>query len=92
MLKLLLSGHARLRRAIAQAKGCTTACCRCSMWSWSSPWASSFLRLALEQTDTRVARGKSVSPAFLFAALLWHEVLAAGSARGKGERAVTGAL
>src|SRR5947209_20137912 len=36
-----------------------------------------FVTLALEQTDSRVRSGKSVSPAFLFAALLWHEVLAA---------------
>ena len=35
-----------------------------------------FVQLALEETDNRIRAGKSVSPAFLFAALLWHEVLA----------------
>jgi len=33
--------------------------------------------LALTRTDERVRADKGVSPAFLFAALLWHEVLAA---------------
>jgi poly(A) polymerase len=32
--------------------------------------------LALANTDARINAGKSVSPAFLFASLLWHEVLA----------------
>jgi poly(A) polymerase len=33
-----------------------------------------FLTLALEDTDARVQAGKAVSPSFLFACLLWHEV------------------
>ena len=32
--------------------------------------------LALESTDRRVREGKPISPGFLFATLLWHEVLA----------------
>ncbi len=32
--------------------------------------------LALANTDDRVRRGKGTSPGFLFATLLWHEVLA----------------
>ena len=44
---------------------------------------------ALDQTDTRMRAGKSVSPAFLFAALLWHEVLAAWKANeGKDMRGI----
>jgi len=35
------------------------------------------VNLALEQTDERVRAARPVSPAFLFAALLWHRVLAA---------------
>jgi len=43
--------------------------------------------LALAQTDERVLAERPVSPAFLFAALLWHEVLAAWKARqANGER------
>jgi poly(A) polymerase len=30
------------------------------------------LKAALENTDTRIAQEKSITPAFLFAALLWH--------------------
>ena len=41
------------------------------------PLGERFVNLALEQTDERVRAGRPVSPAFLFAALLWHEVLAA---------------
>ncbi len=41
------------------------------------PMGEKFVMLALRNTDERIAQEKSVSPAFLFAALLWHEVLAA---------------
>ena len=41
------------------------------------PLGERFVNLALGQTDERVSAGKTVSPAFLFASLLWHEVLAA---------------
>lgn len=34
-----------------------------------------FVNLALSNTDDRVRQGKTVSPSFLFAALLWHQVL-----------------
>src|SRR5450759_2246513 len=64
MLKLLLSGH-------------SAACLPLLHVIVEQPLGARFLRLALEQTDTRIQTGKSVSPAFLFAALLWHEVLAA---------------
>lgn len=33
-----------------------------------------FIRLALEDTDQRVAEGRSVAPSFLLACLLWHDV------------------
>jgi poly(A) polymerase len=39
--------------------------------------------LALTSTDDRVRAGKSTSPGFLFATLLWHEVLANWEARKK---------
>jgi poly(A) polymerase len=48
-----------------------------------------FIMLALKNTDERLSQGKSVSPAFLFAALLWHEVLAAWNRLvAQGERPV----
>src|SRR5205807_1805696 len=53
------------------------------------PLGERFVTLALAQTDERVLAERPVSPAFLFAALLWHEVLAAWKARqARGERAM----
>jgi poly(A) polymerase len=40
-----------------------------------------FIQRALANTDTRIAAGKSVSPGFLLAALLWPQVLAAWQPR-----------
>ena len=43
--------------------------------------------LALENTDRRVREGKPTSPSFLFATLLWHEVLSKWEAiKASGER------
>ena len=39
------------------------------------PAGERFVMLALAHTDERVRAGKSISPGFLFATLLWHEVL-----------------
>jgi poly(A) polymerase len=45
-----------------------------------------FVTLALESTDSRVKAGKGVSPGFLFASLLWHQVLEKWNAyRAAGE-------
>ena len=49
------------------------------------PLGQRFIELALANTDERVRDGKSVTPAFLFATLLWHEVLATLE-RGQGAR------
>ena len=38
------------------------------------PGGEEFIELALERTDQRIRGGKPVSPSFLFAALLWHQV------------------
>jgi poly(A) polymerase len=53
------------------------------------PTGEKFIMLALRNTDERISQDKTVSPAFLFAALLWHEVLAAWNLRvQKGGRPV----
>jgi len=53
------------------------------------PMGEKFIMLALRNTDERLGQEKTVSPAFLFAALLWHEVLAAWNLRvQQGERPV----
>jgi poly(A) polymerase len=48
---------------------------------WEQPIGEKFILLALRNTDERLSQDKTVSPAFLFAALLWHEVLAAWNLR-----------
>ncbi|MDX8378808.1 MAG: polynucleotide adenylyltransferase PcnB [Gallionella sp.] len=54
------------------------------------PMGEKFVMLALRNTDERLSQDKSVSPAFLFAALLWHEVLTAWNLLvTQGERPVS---
>jgi poly(A) polymerase len=55
----------------------------------STPQSQAFVRLALADTDRRVAEDRAVVPSFLLACLLWHEVLAGWNARrAAGEHAV----
>jgi poly(A) polymerase len=90
MLKLLLSGHAsaclRQLRDVGLHKGVLPLL----DVILEQPLGERFVTLALAQTDERVLAERPVSPAFLFAALLWHEVLAASKARqARGERPVS---
>jgi len=89
MLKLLLSGHAsaclRQLREVGLHKGLLPLL----DVILEQPLGERFVTLALAQTDERVLTDRPVSPAFLFAALLWHEVLAAWKAReARGERSI----
>ncbi|HUX27070.1 MAG TPA: polynucleotide adenylyltransferase PcnB [Burkholderiales bacterium] len=77
MLKLLLSGHSAACLAQLRKEGLHHGLLPLLDVIVEQPQGERFLRLALDQTDTRIRAGKSVSPAFLFAALLWHEALAA---------------
>jgi tRNA nucleotidyltransferase/poly(A) polymerase len=53
------------------------------------PLGEKFVMLALQNTDQRIHDGKSASPAFLFAALLWHHVLSAWKVhQDAGERPI----
>ncbi|MCX8086011.1 MAG: polynucleotide adenylyltransferase PcnB [Rhodocyclaceae bacterium] len=81
MLKLLLSGHAveavhRLREA-----GLHHGLLPLLDVILEQPLGEKFVMLALEDTDRRVKEGRRTSPGFLFATLLWHEVLANWQAR-----------
>ena len=89
MLKLLLSGHAsaclRQLREVGLHKGLLPLL----DVILEQPLGERFVTLALAQTDERVLAERPVSPAFLFAALLWHEVLAAWRGReARGERSI----
>jgi poly(A) polymerase len=86
MLKLLFSGHAvnavyRLREA-----GLHHGLLPLLDVILEQPLGEKFVMLALESTDARVRAGKTLSPGYLFATLLWHEVLANWEARkARGE-------
>ena len=89
MLKLLLSGHASACLRQLRHEGLHKGMLPLLDVILDQPLGERFVTLALAQTDERVQSDRPVSPAFLFAALLWHEVLAAWKAREKrGERRV----
>ena len=76
-VKLLTGGHAEKTYALLRQFKVgdfmlpgTMACTR----DTEAP-ASRLVVLAMRNTDTRLAEGKSVTPAFLFAALLWPALL-----------------
>ena len=77
MQKLLLSGHAATALRQLRSEGLHHGLLPLLDVIFEQPMGERFVRLALEETDRRVRAGKGVSPAYLFAALLWHEVLAA---------------
>jgi poly(A) polymerase len=87
MLKLLLSGHASKCLHRLRGEGLHHGVLPLLDVIVEQPLGEKFVNLALAQTDKRIREDKPVSPAFLFAALLWHEVLAAWkAAEAKGER------
>jgi poly(A) polymerase len=89
MLKLLLSGHANACLRQLRNEGLHKGLLPLLDVILDQPLGERFVTLALAQTDERVLADRPVSPAFLFAALLWHEVLAAWKAREKrGERRI----
>jgi poly(A) polymerase len=89
MLKLLLSGHASACLRQLRDVGLHRGLLPLLDVILEQPLGERFVTLALAQTDERVLAERPVSPAFLFAALLWHEVLAAWKARqARGERAL----
>jgi poly(A) polymerase len=81
MLKLLLSGHALSCVVDLRSRGLHHGLLPMLDVILEQPLGERFITLALKNTDERVRKEKPVSPGFLFAALLWHEVLAAWNAR-----------
>ena len=77
MLKLLLSGHAADGVIKLRKEGLHHGLLPLLDVILEQPLGERFVMLALRTTDERVREDKPVSPSFLFAALLWHEVLAA---------------
>jgi poly(A) polymerase len=53
------------------------------------PMGERFVMLALKNTDDRILSGKSANPSFLFATLLWHEMLASWEVyKAEGQHAI----
>jgi poly(A) polymerase len=89
MLKLLLSGHASACVRQLRDEGLHKGLLPLLDVILEQPLGERFVTLALAQTDERVRSDRPVSPAFLFAALLWHQVLAAWKLRlARGERSL----
>ncbi|GAB3457429.1 polynucleotide adenylyltransferase PcnB [Massilia terrae] len=86
MLKLLMSGHAMACLNQLRAAGLHHGLLPLLDVVLEQPIGMKFVTLALESTDDRVKAGKGVSPGFLFASLLWHQVLEKWNAyRAAGE-------
>jgi poly(A) polymerase len=83
MLKLLLSGNAVLCLKQLRDEGLHHGLLPLLDVILEQPMGERFVWLSLANTDQRVRAGKPVSPGFLFATLLWHEVLAAWELRKK---------
>lgn len=75
MLKLLMSGHALACLQQLRREGLHHGLLPLLDVVLEQPLGEKFVTLALADTDRRVQQGKPVSPGFLFAALLWHQVL-----------------
>lgn len=89
MLKLFLSGHAMESVTALRQHGLHHGLLPLLDVVLEQPLGERFVRLALNNTDDRVLAEKPVSPSFLFATLLWHEVLAAWEKIKKtGERPI----
>jgi poly(A) polymerase len=74
MLKLLESGHALACVKRLRAEGLHHGLLPLLDVILEQPHGERFMEIALQDTDTRVRAGKSVSPGFLFATLLWQLV------------------
>jgi poly(A) polymerase len=89
MEKLLLSGHAVESLKSLRQHGLHHGVLPLLDVILEQPLGSRFIELAFANTDERVRSAKPVTPAFLFATLLWHEVLATwNAAKAKGERPI----
>lgn len=88
MLKLLFSGYAVRCLQQLREEGLHHGLLPLLDVILEQPMGERFVWLSLENTDDRVRADKSVSPGFLFATLLWHEVLTSWAKRSSdGEQA-----
>jgi len=89
MLKLLFSGHSIECIKRLRDDGLHHGLLPLLDVILEQPKGEKFVMLALASTDERIRQGKRTSPGFLFATLLWHEVLADWDARmAQGETSI----
>jgi poly(A) polymerase len=83
-LKLLVGGHAEVTFEVLRQFRVAQYLFKATLDATQDPDSpgSRLLVLALRNTDLRIEQGKSVTPAFLFAALLWPPLQARLSAAG----------
>jgi poly(A) polymerase len=81
MLKLLSSGHSVACITRLRMEGLHHGLLPLLDVILEQPAGERFVLQALARTDERVRSGKSISPGFLFATLLWHDVLVRWNAR-----------
>lgn len=74
MLKLLLSGHSVECLRQLRAEGLHHGLLPLLDVVLDEPDGARFVELALTNTDRRITEDKPISPGFLFASLLWHQV------------------
>ena len=89
MLKLLQSGHSLESLHQLRAEGLHHGLLPLLDVILEQPDGERFIHVALTRTDERVLAGKSISPGFLFATLLWQEVRVRWNARvAAGEQSI----
>ncbi len=87
--KLLLSGYANATLAELRKYGLAEGLLPLLDLIYQQPGGQKFIELALDNTDRRVREDKPVSPAFLFASLLWHQVVKRWTEiEGRGENRI----
>lgn len=74
MMKLFTCGHAEACLLKLREEGLHRSLLPMLDVIFEEPGGEKFLLLALKRTDERIAIGKKISPAFLFASLLWPQV------------------
>ncbi|MDR1849248.1 MAG: polynucleotide adenylyltransferase PcnB [Zoogloeaceae bacterium] len=74
ILKMLTSGYAIECLSALRAEGLQHDTLPLLDMALHDPQGEKFIQLALANTDQRIREGKTSSPAFLFAVLLWREV------------------
>ena len=75
MLKIFLSGHAIESVSALREQHLHHGLLPMLDVVLEQPMGERFVMLALKNTDERILSGKSANPSFLFATLLWHEML-----------------